>query len=434
MDPKLISFDQAQQIILQEVSSLNKRAPLQTESVGLLQSLDRTAAQDIYAEENLPNVDNSAMDGFAVRSKDCQSASDVHKVRLPIQGTLAAGDNYRSRITANEREQPQAWEIMTGASFPEGFDSCLRVEDAIVVHDANTGQQFLEIKKPIMAGTNLRLQGEDFSPGKVILKKGQRIRAEDILSLASLGVLSISVFRKLKVGLFATGKELVDIRQKPEPGQIRNSSASFLQAALLTRNVELQILGVIHDDVEEFRQGLKKALTENFDLLMTTGAISMGKFDFVVDEIQKSDAKIHFQKIQMRPGRPIVFAEFPQNTFYFGLPGNPVSTAVGLRFFVDHFLRLRLHESAEIPLPMRLSAPVKKTPGVNSFLKGSVTWDPDSQQLRLTAHPGQQPSLIHPLQESNVWIQLKDDSQTGKVGDRVFVYPLDPRGALVPRV
>lgn len=410
--PQIISYPEALQIL----ESQARTSLLASEMISLDQSLGRIAAEDILSREVLPTFANSAMDGFAVRASETVNASSEKPLRLPILGNLAAGDS-----PAVSPKLVGSWEIMTGAPFPESFDACIRIEDIEIISDTHGLPTHIQITKPAEKFQNRREVGEDFQVNGVLVKKGSRLRAEDILCLASVGILQVKVLRLLKVGIISTGKELVPLTEIPVPGKIRNSSAPFLEAAMKARHCEVAHLGTIPDDASAFKALIESLKPDQFDLILTTGAISMGKYDFVVGALKDLDTDFYFKKVAMRPGKPIIFGKLKVGSFIIGLPGNPISGAVGLRFFVDPFLRTIQGVAPELPLRLTLSKKTFKTPGATCFFKGHL--DNIEGRSVVVLHSQQRPSLMHPLLTSNVWVALPEKGEEISEGALVDVYP-----------
>jgi molybdopterin molybdotransferase len=399
-----LSFAQAVTEIHKEAQNIAAlHAFPKMERVDLEKSVGRTTFGEILSPEDLPAAPTSAMDGFAVRAAHTLTASPQTPLLIPITGSLAAGDGPPPKNPLANPLSPACWEIMTGATFPAGFDACIRIEDVEVL----ASSQQIKIQAPAGVAQNCRQKGEDFKKGAVILKSGHQIKNEDILPLAALGLTEIPVFCKPRVALISTGKELVDCAQQPKPGQIRNSTAPYLTAVLKSFGAEVEHLATVPDDGESF----KKVLTENiesYDLILTTGAISVGRYDFVAGALEELGAQIFFKKVEVRPGKPLLFAKIPAQSKnkvpIFCLPGNPLASAVGLRFFVLPFLRTLLRQAPEIPLRVKLQAATKSSKEATTFVKGKLRRTEGSLIVEIQAE--QRASLLHPLLSSDVWVAL----------------------------
>ena len=318
----MISYFEAIKILLEE-------KPLASQTLPLNKVLGMVSAASITSEETVPPFNNSAMDGFAVRACDVANAP----VKLNVEGSTAAGDRP-------DEGQNGAWEIMTGAPVPNAYDTVVRIEDIYVLssNDAGHPKEIL-VNVAAKIKQNIRDAGEDFSIGDAALSAGDSINSEHIMALATLGIEEIEVHSKPSVAIISTGKELVDDPSKKlQPGQIRNSNAPYLLATLASAGIDADYAGTIHDEVDVFEEKIKHLLESDTNIIISTGAVSMGRYDFIPDSLRKLGAEILFHKVAIRPGKPILFAKFTNGTFYFGLPGNPVSAAVGLRFSCSHSL------------------------------------------------------------------------------------------------
>lgn len=411
-----ISYEEALSAALSAADDVGR---LPFSNVPLAEALGRVAAADVAASEPLPAFANSAMDGYAVAAAKTRPAERRQPLDLRLLGSLAAGD---APPAAPAKEG--AWEIMTGAPLPAGFDAVVRVEDAERVD----GGAAVRLFSPAAAGDFVRPAGCDFTPGQSVCAAGELIDEPRLMALAALGAAKVSVRRKPRVAVLSTGKELVSVSAKPGPGQIRNSSAAYLMAALEKLGAEPRSLGVVADDPAEFRRKLDAAAGEGTDVVLTTGAVSVGRHDFVASAVADAGAAEIFHGVTMRPGRPILCARLGQKTLFFGLPGNPVSTAVGLRFFVAPVLRRLLGRPDERPLRAALAAAVEKPKGLLCFLKAVLSFKDST--LTAEAARAQGSHQISPLLECNGWLRLPEDVERLPAGREVDAYPALP-GALV---
>ncbi len=376
------------------------------------ESCGYVAAQDAASDVLVPPFANSAMDGFAVRSADLVDASEDNPVTLLKTGSTVAGDTPSAG-------QGGAWEIMTGAPVPQGYDAVVKVEDVKV-----NGDQVTFIK-PVELHNNIRDAGEDIMPGDVMIEVGTTVSPMHVMALATVGQKDIAVMPKPKVTVFTTGKEIIDDADAALlPGQIRNSNSPYLMAALDELSVDTSYGGIIADEPEQFEQRVKQALFDT-DIFISTGAVSMGTHDFIPDSLRKLGAEILFHKVMIRPGKPILYARFPDGTHYFGLPGNPVSAAVGLRFFVVPLLCHLQGMEIESPITARLLAPSSKKQGFRFFRKAHVSVAQDGT-LQLDILKGQESFKIHPLLQANCWASFTEDQTGLEIGETIDVYPLNP--------
>jgi len=300
----MIKVEDALEKIFQEVQILG------AETVDILASLNKVLAEDIYAKENLPPFDKSAMDGYAIKSQDTLQAGEKEPVRLLVKGIIKAGDYSQASL-----ETGQAVKIMTGAPLPPGADAIIEVEKV------QREQEELLIYSPVEKGYNVIELGEEIRAGELALLKGRFLRPAEIGLLASLGYQAVQVYRAPRAALLITGDELVDIEEKLTAGKIRNSNEYSLQALLLNARAQVLSFGIIPDDLEILREKVKAAL-EEVDLVISTGGASVGDYDFMEEILRQIGAEIKFDSVAIKPGKPMIFATY-KNKLFFGLPGNP---------------------------------------------------------------------------------------------------------------
>lgn len=412
----MISYDQARQHILAACR------PLAAETVAVAAALDRVLASDVVSGEDLPPFDNTAMDGFAVATGGRALAPGDE---LAVTGSQAAGDG-EARFDAG------ACEIMTGACLPTGLDAVLPVEQAIVLaRDASGRPTRIRLDAAVMPGAHLRRRGQDVTAGQCVLVAGTRITPAARMLLAALGVADVAVRPKVPVALLTTGRELVDDPHQPlAPGQIRNSNGPYLSDRLEQAGGILVHRETVLDDPAVFVDVLARSLAAGARVVLSTGAVSMGRHDFVPDALRGLGAEIVFHKVAIRPGKPLLFARLPGGQLYFGLPGNPVSSAVGLRFFVEPALRALLGQPPERPLCLPLARPARKKAGFRFLQKARVVLA-EHAQLQVQLLAGQESFRIQPLLAANAWAVLDEHAEQLPAGTLVEVYGLDGQGVLL---
>ncbi len=377
------------------------------ESVGLI------LADDIYAPESIPSFNNSAMDGYAVNSNDLKDASKDNPIELTVIGTTAAGDFPLEQ----KNTKGCAQKIMTGAAVPNSFDAIIPVENTQLINDKV--QCFSSPK----LGAHVRKIGEDFIKGEKIISSGHQLNANSIAALSALGVAKVKTYQSISFSLFSTGKELVDdIAQKLKPGQIRNSNKPYIIQWLKALPVEVNDLGTNFDLPEKFATDLQTQLDKNVDIVISSGAVSMGDFDFIPSTIKKLGGEIIFHKSKIKPGKPILFAKFPNGTFYFGLPGNPISAAIGLRFFVGHLIRKMYNKDNEQPITGISQNTMQKKVGFRTIWK-AISQVNKSAKLQTQILDGQESFKIKPLINANGWAVLSEEKSQVKAGEKILFYP-----------
>ena len=355
--------------------------------------------------EAIPPFDNSAMDGYALASAKAASAPAV----LPVLGRVMAGDAPRCRAESG------AWKIMTGAPIPAGCDAVVPVERT----RERAGGREVEILEAPEAGDYVRGAGRDFAAGAEVCPAGTRLGPRHLLALGAVGLAKVPVRKRPRVALIATGKELREPGESLAPGQIRDASSGYLMAALAGLGCEPRRFGTTPDDADDFADRLEKAREWGAELVVTTGAVSMGDADFIPEALNDAGAETIFHKTAIRPGKPVLFARLPARGLFFGLPGNPVSTVVGLRFFVEPALRVLLGRPEELPARATLAAAAPKPEGLRCFFKARRL--PDG---RVEILPGQASFQIHSLLAADGWAVLPEDGEEIPAGAEIEWRPL----------
>ncbi|HSR65213.1 MAG TPA: gephyrin-like molybdotransferase Glp [Xanthomonadaceae bacterium] len=407
----MIGYDEALAAILREAR------PLASESRPVAQALGRILAAGVASPDALPPFDNSAMDGFALRAGDATlSAGRAFDVR----GAQVAGD-AQADATA---DAGGAWEIMTGARLPEGFDTVVPVEQVEVLAQEEGRPRRIRLAADAARGQHVRRRGEDVPLHVEVLPAGARVQPQQLMLLSALGVADVRVARRPKAAILTTGRELVDDPAQPlASGEIRNCNGPFLAARIAEAGAEVVCRRTVGDDPALFRAALAEALAAGAEVVVSTGAVSMGRHDFVPDTLRALGARQHFHKVRIRPGKPLLFARLAGGALYFGLPGNPVSCAVGLRFFVEPALRAMLGLAPERPLRVPLAEAFGKRAPLRFHLKGRLDCD-DTGRLRAHVLPGQESFRILPLAAGNAWIVIGEETDALAAGALVEVHGL----------
>ncbi len=382
---------------------------LSTEIVPLAHLDGRILAADIVSPMTVPAFDNSAMDGYALRAADAELLTGVG---LMVIGTAHAGHPFAGTLAAG-----QAVRIMTGAELPAGADTVLMQE--VIERNGDT----IRSSEPVKAGANVRVAGEDIRSGELLLARGQRLTPLHIGLLASVGLADASVYRRLKVALFSSGDELCQPGQPRRAEQIYDSNRFALRAMLERLPVEIIRFEWLPDDLAAIRSALSEAAAQA-DVLITSAGVSVGDADFtkqVIDEL----GQVNFWKVAMKPGKPFAFGRL-QNCWFFGLPGNPVSSLVTLDQLAQPVLRRLSGEHSEAPLALPAVAAVRfrKQPGRQDFQRSRLT----VQNGQLQAEPcGNQGSgLLRGFAQSNGYTVLEAERGHVEAGETVTVQPFGP--------
>ncbi|MDI6711943.1 MAG: molybdopterin molybdotransferase MoeA [Anaerosomatales bacterium] len=403
----MISVEEARERVLAGIGRLK------TERVGLVEALGRVLAEDVVSDIDVAPFDNSAMDGYAVRAADVASASEDAPVRLKVVEHVPAGVFPTRPVGPGE-----ATRIMTGAPIPEGADAVVMVERT----REEDGGAVAVIMAAVKPGENVRRKGEDVRAGEVVLRAGEVVGPAAVGLLASVGCAEPLVYRKPRVAIVATGDELVDVTQKPGPGKIRNSNSYSLSAQVLAAGAEPHVLGVARDDVASTEALLARA--PEFDLMVTTGGVSMGDYDVVKGVLERL-GEMDFWKVAMRPGAPQTHGRIGSTPF-FGLPGNPTSTMVGFELFVRPVLRkMAGHTALDRPRhPVTLAHDVKKRPDRRYFLRARVERDGSGEYVaRLSG--AQSSAMLTSMHRANALLVLPEGESHFAAGSVVECIRLD---------
>ena len=306
---------------------------IKSEIISVENSLNRISALDLNSPNNYPAANNTALDGFAISSKETNKIDSKNSIKFKIIKTLAAGDNPKIKKISKY----STIEVMTGAVIKKPFDTVIPIEQ-IKFFPNSIKSKYIIINKKIKKNNFIRFLGSDFKKGERIIKKGEIINSQHILAFKTLGVKKILVKKKPKIVFYTTGNEISNNNKIPN-WKVRNSNSHYLKSFLENLPFNFIEKKILRDnDLIKFRKEIKINLKSNIDLIITSGAVSVGKFDFVPKIINSFKLKYYFKGAYIRPGKPIMFAKFKKNKAFFGLPGNPISSAACFRFFVLPFL------------------------------------------------------------------------------------------------
>lgn len=399
-DPNAMSVQQARDFIQQFLNPLTE-----TESVPIRESLGRTLAKVVISPSNVPNHNNSAMDGYAF------------KYREGIQLIEVKGTAFAGRPFAGDLNPREGVKIMTGAVIPEGCDTVIMQEKTV-----DKGGEYIHLLEAPTQGANVRLAGEDVKIGQVVLNKGHKMQPADLGLAASLGIAEVTVYRHLKVAFFSTGDELVSVGKPLEEGQIYDSNRYTIYGMLNKMGAKITDYGVVADDPTLLESTLLKAAKEH-DVVMTSGGVSVGEADYMKALLEKH-GQVLFWKINMKPGRPLAYGKVA-NTHYFGLPGNPVSAMVTFYQFVRMALLSLMGNNVQ-PSPTFLvesTAPIKKAKGRMEFQRGILFEDNECWKVRPL--PNQGSGILSSMSNANCFIVLGEQIGNCEAGTIVKVQPLE---------
>jgi molybdopterin molybdotransferase len=362
IDALIFDFNEALALLLSHTALLPS---MQVEEVDLLSSRGRVLAADVTADRDQPPFDRSTRDGFAVRVEELNTGGE-----LSIAGLLRAGEMW----TGGPPPRGSAIEIMTGAGVPQGMDAVVMVEHV----ERLAGAIQIAEGRSVKVGENIVPRGSEARAGQVVLPARILISAAGIALAVACGRARLPVFRKARVAVVATGDELVEVDQTPEPEQIRNSNSYALAALVAKAGGEAVRTPIVPDRSDALRATIEAA--RGSDLLVLSGGVSMGKYDLVEEVLNSLGAEFFFTGVSMQPGRPVVFGRLPATErfpaqYFFGLPGNPISTQVTFHVFVEPMIRALGGQESVSPqfVLATLAEDVPGRPGLTRLLPARLT-------------------------------------------------------------
>jgi len=378
------------------------------ETVPLADALGRVTATPVKAQAPVPGFDNSAMDGYAIRLADLENDQP-----LPLQGMAFAGQPYMEPLKPG-----QCIRIMTGAPIPEGCDAVIMQENTETL---DSGVRFQEVPKP---GNNIRRAGEDIEPGQEVIAANRRLKPVDLALLASVGCATVKVYRRAKVGLFSTGDEVRQPGEELRYGDLYDSNRPVIRALLERLDVDILDLGTIADDRDAVRDAFLKADVE-CDFVVTSGGVSVGEADYT-KEVLGELGEIEFWKLAIKPGKPFAFGRLP-NSWFIGLPGNPVSATVTFHLLGAQAIR-QFQGTGPRPLAKltaKAATDLRKSPGRMDFQRGQWATTEDGTITVTPSGRGQGSHILTSLADANCYIALEQDRGNVKAGEEVTLWLFD---------
>ncbi|KLV18103.1 molybdopterin molybdotransferase MoeA [Bacillus altitudinis] len=385
----------------------------QVEWVPLKNSLGRWLAEDILADHDVPAFDRSPYDGFALRAEDTKDASSEHPVEFEVIDHIGAGI-----VSAKTIGPFQAIRIMTGAKIPKGANVVIMLE--LTKTFEKDGKSMMSLKRPLKKGDNISRQGEETLKGNVMIKKGSKVTPGVTAILATFGYAVVPVAKKPVIGIISTGTELLQVSDAMVDGKIRNSNLSMVYAQVLDAGGEPLDLGGVSDDFDQSYEAVKAALSK-VDMLITTGGVSVGDFDFLPAIYEKLGADVLFNKVAMRPGSVTTVAALPNGQLLYGLSGNPAACFVGFELFVKPIIyKWCLKEN---PFPVfaeaKLTHDFPKANPFTRFVRASL--DFAGSQLSVTPTGLDKSSAVTSIAHADCFIVLPGGTRGFSAGDQVSV-------------
>lgn len=416
--PQDISVEEALALLLASL------LVLPAEDVSLMSSLGRVLAGPVVAKEELPPFANSSMDGFALRAADVQQATADRPVMLNVVGEIAAGGAPDVSV-----EPGTAVRIMTGAPMPPGADCVVPVEDTGESRNKVLGPPPAQVNvfRSLEAGDYVRPAGEDVQVGSTVLDAGTVIRPQEIGLLASLGNASVSVVRQPRVGVLASGDELLAVEESLQAGKIRNSN-SYVQASQIIEAGGIPIdLGVARDSLAAVRERLQVGIEKGVDLFVSSAGVSVGAYD-VVKHLLDNEGRVRFWRVRMRPGKPLIFGDY-RGVHYIGLPGNPVSAMVSFeRFGRPALLKMGGHTDMRRPQLVVTLESEMHSDGRESYVRAVVRKAESGYTATLAG--GQGSHMMTSLSKANALVIVPEGMSSVPKGAQLMAMMLDWPGSV----
>jgi len=406
----VLSFEDARRVVEQHAALLRARG---TEMVDLVNAFDRVLAETLTADRDIPPFPRSTRDGYAVRSPDLKQLPAKLKVIAEVRAGASANEIPHTLAVG------QAVSIMTGAPVPAGADAVVMVE-----YTTRSGEH-VEISRGVAPGENVVPQGAEARSGAILLSPGSRLGPPAIALAASVGETRCAVYTRPRVAILTTGDEIVDAGVTPGPTQIRNSNSYSLAAQVQAAGGAPVILPIAPDEPAPLRSLIETGLQS--DLLLLTGGVSMGRYDLVEQVLAELHAEFFFTGARIQPGRPVVFGRIPgssgQPKYFFGLPGNPVSTMVTFELFARPVLEAL---SGATPrklafLHARLKSEIKVKPGLKRFLPANLSEEFERSQVELVSWQGS--GDIAATARANCYAVIPPDRERIPAGEWIAVLP-----------
>jgi molybdopterin molybdotransferase len=380
------------------------------ETVPLTESMHRILREDVVADSDSPRFDKAIRDGFAVKFEDLATVpSELRIIGESRAGhSAAAGTNVTSTTCC---------EIMTGAAMPLGANAVVMVE-----HTERVSPDRVRILRSVREAEGLMRRGVEMREGDRLLQTGKKILLSDIGTLANVGKARVAVSKRPRIAILATGDELVEVRENPETGRIRNSNSYSLHAQVTEAGAEPVILGIARDNLPDLREKIRLGLEH--DVVLVSGGVSMGKYDFVEEVFSEFGVKVLFDSVAMKPGKPTVFGH-RDGTFVFGLPGNPVSTLVAFRMFVRPLILklLQAEDTAVTKLEAQLELPTRRDSSRTAIVPALVRFEGRCYRIRTAPWKGS--SDLAGLSRANALVVIPHGEGMIDAGEWVEFFPME---------
>ena len=402
------SYSQALKILKKNKIKIND------ENINSSESLNRVSSINIYSNSDYPSANNASFDGYAIKSKDTNKLNNKIYQKFKIVGSIAAGDKpIKKKIKKFETV-----EIMTGALIPKSFDTIIPIEQ-INFYPNKKKAKYILLNKKISKFEHVRFKGSDYQKGDLLISKGTILQSSHILALKTLGIEKVKVKKKPNILFFSTGNEITN-KSKILDWEVRNSNCNYINSLNQNFLFNFKNGGILRDNqVNLFKSHINKMLKSKIDLIITSGAVSAGKYDFVPSAVRNFQLSNYFKSVAIRPGKPILFAKIKgKPKAVFGLPGNPISSAACFRFFVYPYIRSLLGIKEEISFKARLKNEFRKKNDFTRFVKSKLSTTKNGK-LEVEILKGQESFRIKSFIQSNIWVMLPSSKERFKKGETV---------------
>ena len=404
----MISYNKSKIILKKSIIKLGE------EFIDTNKCLNRVTSKNIYASSCYPSGNNAAFDGYAIKSSETYKLNKKTCKRFEIIGSIAAGNKpLKKKI-----KKFQTVEIMTGALIPSYFNTIIPIEQ-INFYPNKKNAKYILINKKISKFEHVRFKGSDYKKGDLLVSQGTILQSNHILALKTLGIKKIKVKKKPNILFFSTGNEITN-KDKILDWEVRNSNCHYIKSLNQNFLFNFKDGGILRDSQSNlFKSHINKMLNSKIDMIVTSGAVSAGKFDFVPNVIKNFQLSSYFKSVAIRPGKPILFAKIRgKSKAIFGLPGNPISSAACFRFFVYPYIRSLLGIKDEISFKAILKNEFIKKKEFTRFVKSKLSTTSNGK-LKVQILKGQESFRIKSFIQSNIWVMLPSGKEKFKKGETV---------------
>ena len=399
----MINYLQAKKILKKA------KIKIRDEEIFINDSLNRVVSKDILSTSDYPLSDNAAFDGFAINSNDTKVINKKNIKHFRIIGSIAAGNKPLNKKV----KKFETAEIMTGGVIPKMFNTIVPIEQ-INFYPNKKNPKSIIIDQKIRKFNHVRFKGSDYKKNQLVIKKGTIIRSNHILALKTLGVKKIKVKKKINILFFSTGNEISNSYNIPS-WKVRNSNNYYIKSLNNNFLFNFKDGGILRDHHQQlFKSKISKMIKSSIDIIITSGAVSAGKFDYIPSVVKQFKTSHYFKSVMIRPGKPVLFAKIKQKAI-FGLPGNPISSAACFRFFVYPFIENILNINNEKPIKASLKNDFEKNKNFTRFIKSKLITTQNGK-LEVELLPGQESFRINSFVKSNIWAVLPQGQTKFKKG------------------